>query len=184
MKKALIAGAASVALAAMPVVGVFADGDITTMEDTLTVTIAEACTFDAASHTYSSPMTADDFVANFGTTTMKITCNNAKGYTVSSSMADLVGPAKAGTGNEKITYSATAVAAKGAGKYSAAATNTINGETGAAAQVSASGTLITSSVMTPAGGDQSVIVYSVSTTDNQAAGTYTGKATYQLTKNN
>ena len=183
MKKALIAGAASAVLAAMPVVGVFAD-DITTMTDTLTVTIEASCTFDAASHTYSDTLTANQYVESFGKTTMNVACNNAKGYTVTSAMNDLVGPANAASGNEKIEYSATAVSAAGAGKYSAAATNTINGATGAAAQVSASGTLMTSSVMTPAGGDQSVIVYSVSTTNNQAAGTYTGTAVYTLATNN
>jgi hypothetical protein len=47
MKKALIAGAASVALAAMPVVGVFAaDPTSTSFTDTLTVGVAGGCTIE------------------------------------------------------------------------------------------------------------------------------------------
>ena len=47
--------------------------------------------------------------------------------------------------------------------------------------LSQAGTLMTSNTMTPAGGDTSVITYKVSTTDNQAAGSYTGTAVYSLT---
>ena len=128
MKKALIAGAASVALAAMPVVGVFAaDTDITEVTDTLTVTINPTCSFNAqqggtapnATNTYSKVMTANGFDASFGVTTLTVSCNNAKGYTVSSTMNNLTGPAKAGSGNETITYSTTDLAAAGQGKYSA-----------------------------------------------------------------
>lgn len=45
MKKTLMAGAASVALAAMPVVGVFATQATQTVTDTLEVTISSACSF-------------------------------------------------------------------------------------------------------------------------------------------
>ena len=51
-------------------------------------------------------------------------------------------------------------------------------------QVPQAGTLMTSNTMTPAGGDTSVITYKVSTTDNQAAGSYTGTAVYSLTATN
>lgn len=194
MKKALIAGAASVALAAMPVVGVFAT-DITKVTDTLTVTIDPICSFNAqqgvdsqnaayATNGYSATMTANDFDDSFGETTLTVTCNNAKGYTVSSTMNNLVGPAKASSGNETITYSTDDLTAAGEGKYSAGYSKTINGGQATTGQVPATGTLMTSSVMTPAGGDTAVITYKVSTTNNQAAGSYTGTAVYTLTANN
>lgn len=45
MKKSLIAGAASITLAAMPVVGVFATSQTVTVTDTLQATITSACVF-------------------------------------------------------------------------------------------------------------------------------------------
>ena len=179
MKKLAILGA-SAALAAMPVIGVFAD-DITTVTDTLTVTIAPTCTFDAGTHAYTKAMTANQIDSSFGQTVLTVTCNNAKGYTVGSQMNTLTGPAKAGSGNEEITYSATDLSAAGAGKYSAGYSNVINGASAVTGQVPQSGTLMTSNTMTPAAGDTSTVTYKVSTTTNQAAGTYTGTAVYTLT---
>lgn len=195
MKKTLIAaGASAVALAAMPIVGAFAT-DITKVTDTLTVTINPICTFNAqqgvdsqnaafATNGYSKTMTANEYEDEFGVTTLTVTCNNAKGYTVSSTMNNLVGPAKATSGNETITYSTDDLNAAGSGAYSAGFSKVINGAAAVTGQVPQSGTLMTSTVMTPAGGDTATITYKVSTTNNQAAGTYTGTAVYTLTANN
>lgn len=110
MKKSLIAASASaVALAAMPIVGVFADA--TTQVDTLEVTISKVCSFGfqdtetphiinvpTPSHTDgtggSGPATWDNnnklsaVMLNgtenkdFGKTTLSVYCNNKNGYNI------------------------------------------------------------------------------------------------------
>ncbi|MBR3248738.1 hypothetical protein IKF89_01775 [Candidatus Saccharibacteria bacterium] len=182
MKKSLIAGAgvAALAMAAVPF-GFASATDITEVTDTLTINIEASCTFDAGTHAYTKTMTANQLDSSFGQTVLTVTCNNAKGYTVGSQMNTLTGPAKAGSGNEEITYSATDLSAAGVGKYSAGYSNVINGGTATTGQVPQSGTLMTSNTMTPAAGDTSTITYKVSTTTNQAAGQYQGTAVYTLT---
>ena len=190
MKKIAIAGA-SVALAAMPIVGVFAAAtDVTNVTDTLTVTIDSTCSFNAqqsttapnATNTYSKTMLANAFDDSFGTTTLTVICNNAKGYSVGSVMNNLQGPAQSGGSTyETITYSTTDLTAAGQGKYSAGYSNVVGNNTAVTGQVPQSGTLMTSNTMTPAAGDTSTIIYKVSTTSNQAAGSYTGTAVYTLT---
>ena len=176
MKKSLIAGAGIVALglAVVPFAGVFA-ADITTMTDTINVTVADVCTFDAASHSYTKAFTANK-VDTIGATTMKVTCNNAKGYIVKGNFTDLTGPAKS-SGNETITYGADAAVAAGDGKWNA----TVGSATSPLAKTSA--TVTSKTTMSAAGGDSTTITYKAGTTDNQAAGTYTGTATYTLSKN-
>ena len=184
MKKSLIVGAgvAALAMAAVPFAGVFAaEDDIDTVTDTLTINIAGTCTFDAGTHAYTKDMSANQLDSNFGQTVLKVTCNNAKGYTVGSQMNTLTGPAKVGSGNEEITYSTTDLSAPGAGKYSAGYSNVIGGASAVTGQVPQAGTLMTSNTMTPAAGDTSTITYKVSTTTNQAAGQYQGTAVYTLT---
>ncbi len=176
MKKSLIAGAgiAALGLAVVPFAGVFA-ADITTMTDTINVTVGEACTFDAASHPYTKPMTANK-VDTIGETTMTVVCNNAKGYSVKGTFTDLTGPAKS-SGNEMITYGADAAVTAGDGKWNA----TVGSATSPLAKDSA--TVTSKTTMSAADGDLTKITYKVGTTNNQAAGTYTGTATYILTKN-
>lgn len=90
MKKSIIAtGAAAVALAAMPVLGAFAD-----VTDTVVLTIKSSCTVGSSTATSGAGKTMTEnnavnshlytFNAN-GTDggTLKITCNNASGWTVS-----------------------------------------------------------------------------------------------------
>ena len=116
MKKSIIAaGAASVALAAMPIVGVFAD-DVRTQEDTLEITINSVCSFghtDATASpaisvtgvahangdgTWGSEETADTLSKTMspgtttgegalGTTTLGVYCNNTAGYVITTSGA-------------------------------------------------------------------------------------------------
>ncbi len=181
MKKSLIAGASALALgmAVIPAAGVFA-ADITTMTDEITVTISGSCTFNAGGTEYTKAMEANK-LETVGTTAMKVTCNNAKGYAVTGTFTDLTGPEKKTTGNEKITYSTTAATA-GSGTWSATVTPTVGGVAQDATQPAASnGAIISSTTMTPAAGDSASIVYKVGTTNNQAAGSYEGTATYTLT---
>ena len=115
MKKSIIAaGAASVALAAMPVVGVFA-ADVTTQTDTLTITIDKVCSFghqdpetveegqdrvidvtgvahtDGAgawtTNTLSKTMSNGTTTNDLGSTTLGVYCNNVNGYTITTSGA-------------------------------------------------------------------------------------------------
>ncbi len=176
MKKSLIAGAgiAALGLAVVPFAGVFA-ADTTTMTDTIKVTIGSTCTFDGeATHTYTKAMEADA-LETVGTTTMVVKCNNAKGYAVTGNFTDLQGPAKSGSGYETITYADTAATA-GSGTWNAVVgTSTIAGKT--------SSTITSKTTMSAAAGDSTTITYKAGTTNNQAEGTYTGTATYTLTKN-
>ena len=66
MKKTFIVGAASLAFAALPVVGAFAS-DPAAVVDTLTVTVDESCTFDhdGSSGSYTKSMTAGQLDPNF-----------------------------------------------------------------------------------------------------------------------
>ena len=177
MKKLAILGA-SAALAAMPVVGVFAT-DITTMTDVLTISVEDTCTFDAASHSYSATMEANQLNENVGTTLMKVTCNNYTGYTVTGAFGDLNG-----NGSNKIAFASTAPTA-GSGTWAAYSTPTVGGSAGTAAYLTNGGEVIKNTQQTPAGGDSASIVYKASTTNNQAAGTYTNAsaAVYTLAKN-
>ena len=187
MKKALIAGAASVALAAMPLVGVFADGDITTMTDTLNITVNPTCTFQVASghesvdESFSATMTASE-VKTFTASAAKIYCNQYNGYKVSATFTSLNGKV---TGTEtsngnSITYKPNAAAAADDGKWSAAISG--DGITGTIYPASGS-YIIEQSANTPAAGHSFQAVYTVGAASDQAAGTYTGTATYTLTAN-
>lgn len=108
MKKLAIV-ASSAALAAMPVVGVFAE-DVTTQTDTLSVTISPVCSFgftdsedphviDVASpshtngtagagpatwsgNTLSATMLNGTTNSDFGKTTLRVYCNNTDGYQI------------------------------------------------------------------------------------------------------
>lgn len=121
MKKALIAGTVSLAVAAMPVVGVFAaDTNITdNTTDTLRVEIASSCTFtskhaggnvgtgvgesttagtwvagvdgNTAADTLSATMLNGTKIDDFGSTSFTVICNNAKGWRVTNTMGSLAG---------------------------------------------------------------------------------------------
>lgn len=116
MKKALIAGAASTVLAAMPVVGVFA-ADLRTHTDEINISISPVCTLstvDAGAATATDATTHNPTEANssfagvwssdtlnatmaagtektLGTTTFTVRCNNQKGYTLSANTGTAAG---------------------------------------------------------------------------------------------
>ena len=184
MKKALIAGAASVALAAMPVLGAFAVDD--TVTDVLTVTIEKSCTLtrtgtaatgdNAATSaaynggTYSGTMLAGQ-LKDLGTSSFTVNCNDTAGYTVTGTFGTLTD-----AGGDEITYKTSAAAAND-GKWSALVTG------GAAAYVTSGQTVKTSDSETPAAGDTFTVKYSVGTLNNQPYGVYTNAsaAVYELT---
>ena len=185
MKKALIAGAASVALAAMPMAGVFA-ADIT-LTDTLNVTVNEVCTMTQsgvatspatyASNTYAKTMTSGE-TATLGTTSLLVKCNNPSGYKIKGTFANLAGQKSSEnstTNGDSIEYAATLAAGKWTAYLGSSETGITSAEATNIASTNASGDTET--------GVTYSITYKVQTTDSQTAGFYTGTATYELTKN-
>ena len=179
MKKTLMLAAASVACAALPAVGVFAT-DVTTMTDTINITISQTCTFDAGSHSYTKSDAVANTLYTLGTTTMKVTCNKYNGYSVVGVMNSL----SANSGSNTIACSTTTATA-GSGTYSATVTGRVNGtEQTAANKCGTSGSkaaIMSRTSNTASGGETSTIVYKVGTGANQAAGTYSGTVVYTLT---
>ena len=178
MKKLAIAGA-SLALAAMPVVGVFAE-DILSVKDKLTLNVSSSCTYDsitpeAATSQEGNPYTASaapnqmvSFTATSSATSLTVKCNDADGYTITPSFTGLTGP----TGSTPINYQGTDPVAGTAGWTAYYSKNSAT-----AAPFTASGTAIDgTSTMT----DTYTFSYKVATDVNQASGAYNGTATYAL----
>ena len=189
MKKSIIAAsAASVALAAMPVVGAFAAAsDITQAQDTLNITVGSSCTFDTtnATNEYTASLAANELkIFTEKSTELKVTCNNTTGYTVKGAFIDLAGQT---SGNEDKIAFATSAPAAGSGTWAAKLTATAIGATNATPNtyLSNNGTVITSGVQSGTTGrsyDSATIQYAVST-GSQKADTYTGTATYTFASN-
>lgn len=172
MKKLLIAGATSIALAALPVVGVFAD-DPAALEDELQITVNESCTFTRGTGGQSSfqeTMQAGEVNSNFGSNTFTSKCNNGTGYTVTAEFTPLAEENGAGTA---ITYSTTTPDSTHLGIWTAynstTSTNIANGEE-----------VLNTSAADPVAGTSFSVVYKVGLNANQEQGTYTGTATYTL----
>ena len=184
MKKLAIAGA-SLALAAMPVLGVFAE---TTVKDTITVTVSSSCELADITPAGTSASNANNYYgtgnpgqlvtpvagtkASPGTgtaTSVRIACNDADGYTISASFTSLTGPGTA------ITYSSSPEASAGSGTWTAYASK----NSGTATAIAAATGLTGSSSMT----DTYAFSYKVGLGNDQAAGDYTGDATYTLAAN-
>ena len=187
MKKSLIAaGAASAVLAAMPVLGVFADADpILTVKDKLTVTVSSSCTMDAvnpsgANWTTGNEYTASgaagallNFTATSQATSFTVKCNDADGYTITPTFTDLkIGGLEApANAAQDIPYAASSSAG------SKTWTAFYSKNNGAATAFAASGTAVTGSATMS---DTYAFSYSVGLGADQAAGTYVGTATYVL----
>ena len=88
MKKSLIAaGAASLAVAAMPIVGVFAADGTLTQTDTVVVTVDTACSLATSgasvtptASTYTATIANGAYNTNIGGSTFTITCNDTGGW--------------------------------------------------------------------------------------------------------
>ena len=186
MKKLAIAGASAV-LAAMPVVGVFAD-DVMTVKDQLTVTVSSSCTYDSITpagatsdtgNTYSASGAAGnllEFAASSSATSLTVKCNDPDGYTITPTFTDLKINGISGNVNtaQDIPYgSAIASASQSQRAWTAYYTK----NSGTATAFTASGTAIDGvSTMT----DTYSFSYKVGLGADQAAGTYVGTATYLL----
>lgn len=172
MKKTLIAGAASFALASMPVIGVFALTDPAAVQDTLTVTVTESCNFtrEGGAAEITKTMQADELNSSFGSNTFKAACNNGKGYNITAAFEDLTHSTNNG---EAIEYKNTDPT-KGSGSWTA-----VTG-TPATNLPKTGGYLGQRTSQDPAGGSTYTVSYKVSTHEDQAQGTYSGHAIYTL----
>ena len=183
MKKLAIAGA-SLALAAMPVAGVFAaDPAAVTVTDNLTLNINESCTFK----TGATGLNLSDTI-NAGAQTTWSNSNhefvvecNSKSYTVSAVATDLTN--SAATAHGTITYVANAdynehVASIGNdGEWTAVVT----GATGSGAISKTSSTIKSGNATST---DTFSVAYKAFAGTAQNQGAYTGTVTYTLQGSN
>ena len=180
MKKSIIAaGAASVALAAMPIVGAFA---LTSVTDTINATVGAGCTIsDSTDHNVTISVTPGSTATSTAAESITVVCNSnawnvtAVGATVgddntalySGENAIATGTATSGTTSNwafKIDSATNAAISTGYNAWAEipdTATNVVDGSAAA-----------TSVVTTQSQ------VYAAS---GQASGTYTGKVTYTVT---
>ena len=189
MKKLAIAGA-SLALAAMPILGVSAD-----VIDTVQITISASC--GVASDTESTPGTGQTFTATMTNSDthewdadgtggeLYVTCNDASGWNVT---AQGYSNDTAGTTTMVATGSGTAIPTGTTldGTVSAWAFKIADGDTGATivsaysnyAQVPAAATRVAYKSGTAVSEGLINTGYKVSTSATQQADTYTGKVKY------
>ena len=180
MKKSLIAGAgaAALAMAALPFAGVFAD--TMTITDNLSVTVSSSCTMATADGTsttvtgnsYSGSGAPGDLVTlGTGTgvdpTEIDIQCNANNGYTLTPNFSVLTN----GTAAHNITYSGSQEASAGSKTWTAYYEKN-----------SGSATAFTTSAITGQSTmtDSFKFSYKVGLSNDQATGTYTGTAQYTL----
>ena len=193
MKKSLIAvGAASVALAAMPVLGVFAI-ETDTVTDTINVTVSPSCTFTTESgasdqnETYSFTGTNGNNATAAGgyEHTFNVFCNDLGGYTVSATAHDLASSTAGNT--DKFQYKATIAGNLETGEWHAAFSGSgltfvdlPNSATTGEHAGEATETILTKNTPTAAAGDTWTATYSVHVGSATKADTYSGTIEYTL----
>lgn len=205
MKKSLTIGAASLALAAMPVVGAFAvpDPSGTTITDTLEVTVSAACSFlrygeqGTASQTdvttdpsWSGPTTSATADNDTVGSVHKYSATLLPGADVELGTSHFTAycnvpngftvtvatPNLTSTGGNTINYSGSAVAANGEGWTLTKGSTIFNNVT--------PGTTVFMSANGSTDADHAVsedATYNVYTNSQTAAGTYTGNVVYTFT---
>ncbi len=203
MKKALIAGAASVALAAMPVVGVFAESS--SMTDWVTLTVNPSCTMTATSNnTESSPLSLGSAAgagSTFGGTdgvagtSMTLSCNNTKGWTLKTTATAMtmangkdINFGAFATGGNSVWSAQLAVS----GTDSGLVTLTEGWGTFAGTKTGAETTVLTNQTTGTTGSEVAKGIYGVTVAPsykayvatNQEAGTYKGSITYAFAEKN
>lgn len=212
MKKILTVGAASTVLAAMPILGVFAN-----QTDTVVVEIEDACTVDLATvadddttpdvdetdtghvagmgtsaatswsgDTLSGVMTNGTATQNYGQTKLRVSCNDNDGFVVSATMNNLTAAvAEDGSGN-KLTIQPNAAFSGTSSGYAIKIGN-ISGN-GASSMAAASSDWIgtTGTIVTasePVSAGTFTVTYGVGVSATQAADTYSGTVVYGVTAN-
>ena len=176
MKKLMVAGAASVALAIVPMLTSFAATSEVT--DSLEVLLSDTCAFEKTAsagttgeivNEYSTSIMPGSYSSGFGGSTFTVTCNAPDTYTVTAVFSDLV---QEGTG-EAITYSTLTP------DGSSSIWTTTLGDAGEAPRNVTSGDAILNTTHAD-GGASATVHYSVGASTGQAAGAYSGSAVYTL----
>lgn len=197
MKKAIIAGAASAVLAAMPVMGAFAVRNGETITDTLNLEITNTCALTIAdtgrtadtskiadgawaaadsngNATFSGTVVAGQSYESFATTNFKVVCNDNDGYKVT--------VATTGFTAEGVTsatypwaYAAGGLTTGNVSSWTIASTG--NGQTLNADQGDKNVVATRTNALSNAG-ETFAVTYSAKTADNQPAGEYTASAAY------
>lgn len=187
MKKKLIAaGAASLAVAAMPVLGVFAD-DVKNIQDTITVTVEPTCSFDtnsgaasASDESYSATVLngAEAAFTAGGVHNFFVKCNDTEGYTVSATPTALTGLLPATGDKNSIPYTTTYNASGKAGMWTATvASSDAHNPTVSTPVPQAGGVIITDG---KTDGTAFAVTYKAFVGTETPADTYTGHMTYVL----
>lgn len=182
MKK-LIIGVASLALAVVPAVGAFAD-----FTDTINVTINESCTLSRKAYTSGAVTnnpshkngTGGTWSTTAGTDTLSTTMSNGTVYgSLGYSQFEVVCNR---VGGYKVTVATTALTATGA---SIPNNNTYSASVSGWSPVSGSTKLTNGSTVntttSPTASTVFEVSYGVGVSATQAAGSYSGTATYSLT---
>lgn len=188
MKKSIIAaGAASVALAAMPIVSTFAVGNNGTFTDVINTTIGDTCAFtrQTTSHpagtwtTDSADETKDILTAQtislgaeatLGSSAFTVVCNDPDGYQVTATTPDLVKPADAAGAAAQMDYLDSTTGAAGKWRFS-------SDGAGATLGNGSAGDIALKETATTAGSNFTVTYYAYPGA-SQAAGTYSGTVVY------
>ena len=177
MKKLMVAGVASVALAIVPMMTSFATTS-EAVKDSLDVTIYDTCAFEKTAsagttgeviNEYSTSIMPGAYSLGFGGSTFTVTCNTPDVYTVTAVFSDLVQDGV----DEAIAYSTLNP------DGSRSIWTTTIGEPGEAPRNVTSGDTILSATQAD-GGSTATVHYSVGAASGQAAGAYSGSAVYTL----
>ena len=202
MKKTLIAGAASVALAAMPVVGVFAEGQ---QVDTIKVGISESCTIalaaanghtngtdtvsgtwgvESAANTLTGSVANGSASNNFGSTKLTISCNKSSGFNVAATATALTAATvtEPGTSN-KVTIPLNASFSGSASGWAYKVENEglsagITNNTSSWSATASNASLVSGTA--PINNGSFTVTYGVGVDTTQPADTYTGTITYTI----
>lgn len=189
MKKALIAGAASALLAAMPAVGVFAVGANGTITDNFSVTVNRSCTMirkstahgDGYNDTAWNPTGTTSDLMNIGTVTsgavyslgsssFNVVCNGHNGYQVDAAITTFTNNANPadtfGLANAEITTAPT----------TASAWTIYNGTS----YITTDGTVKNLGTPTQNAGQDFTMTYNLGLKNGQASGTYSANVVYTL----
>ena len=186
MNKKVIAGVLVAAFATIPAVGAFAD-----FTDTINVTISPSCTLTrqayssggvtnntshkngtggtwsttAGTDTLSATMSNGTTQANLGSSQFKVVCNNQAGYKVTVATTSL----SVASGTQTAIPNNTTYSASVSGwSPVSGSTKLVNGGTVKTEAATTSGTTFE-------------VSYGIGISSTQAAGTYSGTATYSLT---
>ncbi len=181
MKKNVIAGVASFALATAPAAVTFAVSCTGSsggqLVDNIGLTVNASCSFTRASGGAGATPTktiAWNALDTSLTNTFTLICNDAAGYKVTGTFSDITS-----SGKTTIAYSTTTPTA-GSGTWTAtkgAASATTNMTSGTA------GNLMSATTGTSASGVSQQVTYKIGTGAQQERGSYTGTATYVAVSN-